>query len=80
MANAVKSSSSGWIHKRFPQRRSFHWQKGYAAFSVSRSAEEELIRYIENQKTHHHRLTFKEELVAFLKRHGIEYDERYLWD
>ena len=40
----------------------------------------ELISYIRNQKAHHQRMGFKEEFVAFLKRHGIEYDERYLWD
>ena len=80
IVNAVKSNSSGWIHEKFPQRRHFAWQKGYGAFSVSKSMEKELIPYIRNQKAHHQRVDFKEEFVAFLKRHGIEYDERYLWD
>ena len=80
IVNAVKSNSSGWIHERFPEMRYFAWQKGYGAFSVSQSMERELIQYLRNQKTHHRKLSFKEEFVSFLERHQIEYDERYLWD
>ena len=78
--NAVKSNSSRWIHESFSNLRNFAWQEGYGAFSVSKSEEERVMRYIANQESHHRKRTFKEELVALLDKHGIEYDKRYLWD
>lgn len=77
---AIKANSSGWIHKTFPGLSAFAWQKGYGAFTVSTSQIEKAQRYIENQATHHQKVSFKEEYVALLKAHGIEYDERYLWN
>jgi len=56
------------------------WQDGYGAFSVSRSSFSDVITYIRNQRQHHRVRTFQEEYVAFLVRHEVEYDERYLWD
>jgi REP element-mobilizing transposase RayT len=76
----IKANSTGWIHKTFPDSGDFFWQTGYAAFTVSSSALEDLIRYIDKQEEHHRRVTFEEELVAFLKRHQIQYDERFLFD
>ena len=58
--------------------RDFAWQDGYAAFSVSHSVLPRVVGYIETQNEHHRKLSFKEELTVLLKRHGIEYDERYL--
>jgi len=77
--NVVKSNSSKWVHESFPRLRRFAWQEGYGAFSVSKSEEHKVIRYILNQETHHAKRTFKQELVVLLDKHGIEYDERYLW-
>jgi REP element-mobilizing transposase RayT len=74
----VKSNSSGWIHDTFATLRDFWWQKGYAAFSVSQSVLEHVVDYIARQEEHHRKMTYKEELIAFLEKHGIEYDERYL--
>jgi REP element-mobilizing transposase RayT len=76
----VKTNSSRWVHEEFPTRKSFAWQTGYAAFSVSASNVERVKRYIADQEEHHRKVTFQEEYVAFLKRHGVAYDERYLWD
>lgn len=76
----VKSRSSGWIHDTFPEFGSFAWQDGYSAFSVSASQVEAVERYIANQHIHHGGMTYQEEVVALLRKHGIEYDERYLWD
>jgi putative transposase len=76
----VKAGSSGWVSKTFPSLRDFEWQEGYGAFSISVSHKKDTIAYIERQVVHHRRKTFKEEFVAFLKKHGIEYDERYIWD
>ena len=78
--NAVKSNSSRWIHQNYRNARAFAWQEGYGAFSVSKSEEEKVIKYVRNQESHHRKRTFQEEFVALLDRHGIEYDERYLWD
>ena len=80
IVNAMKANSSGWIHDTFPNHQAFAWQKGYGAFSVSKSAEAQVIEYIRNQAEHHRVRGFKEEYVEFLKKHQIEYNERYLWD
>jgi len=77
---AIKANSSGWIHQTFPKLRSFAWQSGYGAFTVSQSQIERVQRYIANQQKHHQRVSFKEEFIALLEAHGVEYDERYLWD
>ena len=76
----VKKGSSKWLKTQGNEFRDFHWQTGYGAFSVSQSNVEEVRQYIEQQEEHHRVRTFQEELLAFLKRHGMEYDERYLWD
>lgn len=79
MMRIVKTNSSKWVHETWPNRRGFGWQTGYGAFSVSHSNVRDVERYIARQEEHHRRMTFQEEYVAFLNRHGIEYDERYLW-
>ena len=76
----VKKGSSKWMKTEGTRNREFHWQNGYAAFSVSESNVPEVRRYIENQYEHHRKLTFQEELRALLTRHGVEFDERYVWD
>jgi len=57
----------------------FAWQDGYGGFSVSRSDVSDVVSYIQNQREHHRRKTFKEEYVELLVANGIEFDERYLW-
>ncbi len=74
----VKTNSSRWVH-RLRRITAFDWQTGYAAFSVSHSQEPAVVRYIANQEQHHRRVTFQEEFVAFLKAHGVTYDDRYIW-
>jgi REP element-mobilizing transposase RayT len=76
----LKTNSSRWVHEKDDAGRDFGWQSGYGAFSVSHSNVESVIRYIANQEEHHRTLTFQEEYVAFLKKHEIEFDERYIWD
>jgi REP element-mobilizing transposase RayT len=76
----LKGASSRWVHETFPEHRRFRWQEKYGAFSVSVSQLDKAIRYIQGQEQHHRRKTFQEEFLALLKRHRIEYDERYLWD
>src|SRR5262249_30609383 len=76
----VKGGSSKWIHDTFPEHHLFLWQEGYGAFSVGISDVDRTINYIETQAEHHSKYDFKAEFVSFLKKHGIEYDERYIWD
>ena len=79
IAQYVKGDSSKWIHATFPTLQHFAWQTGYGAFSVSKSGVSSVVGYIQNQRQHHARKTFQAEYVEFLQRHGIEYDERYVW-
>jgi REP element-mobilizing transposase RayT len=76
----VKKGSSKWMKSGGPRFRQFSWQAGYAAFSVSQSNVEAVVKYIGDQKRHHRKVTFQDELRASFKRHGIEFDERYVWD
>ena len=76
----LKGGSSHWIKETFPEMRSFAWQDGYSAFSVSKSNLSDVETYIKNQREHRRVKTFQEEYRAFLDKHGIQYDERYLWD
>jgi len=76
----VKSNASKWIKTKGKEYKQFYWQNGYAAFSVYPSDIDVVIRYIENQEEHHRKKTFQEEYLAYLKKHKIEYDERYVWD
>ncbi|MFO7852421.1 MAG: transposase [Bacteroidota bacterium] len=55
------------------------WQSGYGGFTYSYGSREQLIRYVENQAEHHRRISFREELIGFLKDFGVEYNEKYLF-
>ena len=80
IAQLIKGGSSAWIHDTFPDLRAFAWQDGYGAFTVSKSGVPDVTVYIENQREHHRTRTYQEEYRALLDRHGIEYDEHYIWD
>ena len=67
------------VHDTFPSHRGFAWQEGYGAFSIGVSQVKPTIAYIRSQPEHHRRMTFQDEFRKFLKKHGIEYDERYVW-
>jgi REP-associated tyrosine transposase len=73
----LKKASSAWVHEEIG-RRSFRWQEGYAAFTVSATAREAVRHYIARQEEHHRTKSFREELVEMLKKAGIEYDPKYL--
>jgi len=76
----VKTESSKWIKAQGLCRFPFEWQKGYGAFSYAKSQVPDVIRYIQNQESHHHRETFLEEYRKFLKAFEIEWDERYIFE
>ena len=74
----LKGNSSKWIHDTFKEHWAFEWQEGYGAFSIGRSGIDDTIGYIDKQPEHHQKMTFREELELFLKKHGMEYEERDL--
>ena len=76
----VKKTSSKWIKTKGDHYKSFYWQNGYGAFSISQSHVDSVKKYISNQKLHHNMTSFKEEYIKLLEKYGIEYDERYVWD
>ena len=75
----IKGGSCQWIHDTFPDLALFAWQDGYGAFTVSKSQLPDVIHYVAHQREHHRIRTFQEEYKTFLEKHGIEYDERYVW-
>jgi putative transposase len=77
-AKKIKGISSKWLSDTYPELKNFSWQEGYGAFSVSISQVDDTIKYIRNQEEHHKKVSFQEEYIAFLKKHNIEYDERYV--
>ena len=76
----AKKSSSKWIKTQSVDLLSFAWQGGYGAFSVSESNVATVRQYIARQSEHHRKISFQDELRAFLNKHKMEFDEHYLWD
>lgn len=80
MIEQIKKASSKWIKEVDTRYRPFFWQRGYGAFSVSPSQLEAVLQYIEAQQEHHRTRTFQEEYRELLRKHGVDFDERYVWD
>jgi putative transposase len=76
----IKSISSKWIHETYGELQGFAWQTGYGAFTVSHSQLTKVRKYLDDQNEHHRTTSFQEEYLAYLRRHGIVYDEKYIWD
>jgi REP element-mobilizing transposase RayT len=79
LMKAVKGESSEWINKNRFVKGHFSWQEGYGAFSHSKSQLNNVIQYIINQPEHHKKRDMVTEYIEFLKKFGIEYDERYIF-
>lgn len=75
----IKGGSSKWINER-PGRARFEWQAGYGAFTIGVSQITRTVAYIDNQREHHSRQSFEDEYVGFLKKHGVEFEEKYVFD
>jgi len=80
LVRELKASSSKWLKAQSPKLDDFAWQRGYGAFSVGPTDLGALEAYIDSQEEHHRKRSYREEYVAFLKKYGVEYDERYMWD
>ncbi len=80
LVREVKRNSSKWIKTKGNYFTKFAWQNGYGVFSIGKSEINRMIKYIDIQKGHHLKTTFKEELINFLRKYNLEYDDRYLFD
>jgi REP element-mobilizing transposase RayT len=76
----IKKESSKWIKTKGRQYEKFYWQDGYGIFSVNPTEIDRVVMYIDNQEEHHRKRVFQEELLSFLKKYDMPYDERYLWN
>jgi hypothetical protein len=75
----LKKGSSRWIKEQDKRYNAFDWQDGDGAFSVGLLQAADVAAYIKGQQEHHRVRSFKEEFREFLQRHGIAFDERYVW-
>ena len=80
MVEAIKTSSNAWIKKSQLSRSKFEWQRGYGAFSLSRSQLDRVVNYILNQEEHHRKKSFREEYLEILKKNDIKFKDEYLFD
>ena len=79
LANAVtlvKSNTSKWIREK---GKRFAWQEGYGGFDVSSSSVAAVIKYIDTQEEHHRKISFEDEFISLLKKHGIPFDPKYVF-
>ena len=74
----LKGGSSRWMHEALG-RKDFQWQRGYGGFSIGVSQVDATVAYIESQVEHHRKKSFQEEFLEILARHGIAFDQRYVW-
>jgi putative transposase len=80
LVEEIKTSSNSWIKNSNLSKFKYEWQKGYGAFSHSRSQIDQVVKYILNQEEHHKKNTFKKEYLAILKKNDIQYIDDYLFD
>ena len=76
----IKTSSNAWINKEKLSKYKFDWQKGYGAFTHSKSQLDTVVKYILNQEKHHYKKTFQEEYLEILHRNEIDYKEEYIFE
>ncbi len=80
LVEEIKTSSDSWIKLQRFSKFKFEWQKGYGAFTHSRSQINQVVKYIENQERHHQKKSFKDEYSEILVKNGIEFKDEYLFE
>jgi putative transposase len=80
LVDQIKKTSSKWIKALDARYRGFFWQRGYGAFSATRRRVGSVVEYVNKQREHHRRETFQEEYRELLRKHRVDFDERYAWD
>jgi hypothetical protein len=76
----IKSGSSKWINENQSVPKTFEWQSGFGAFSVSARHIKNVINYIKDQESHHEQKTFRSEYVEFLNENEIDFRSEYIFD
>ena len=79
LMRVLKTNSSRWVHEQYPERKRFRWQSGYGAFTASSSRAKAVQAYIASQREHHRRVSFQEEFLSLLKKHGLECPVEDCW-
>lgn len=80
LVREIKKSSNQYIKEKGFVRSRFEWQQGYGAFSYSHSVIDSVVKYIQRQKEHHKKRSFKEEYIDFLEKYQVDYDRKYLFE
>lgn len=80
LVREIKKSSNVFINEKGFVKGKFEWQSGFGAFSYSHSSLDNVIKYIQNQKTHHNSKTFKNEYKDFLQKFQVEFRDEYLFE
>jgi putative transposase len=80
LVKEVKRVSTNWLKEQSPSLKYFHWQAGYGVFSVSQSNVNDVIKYILNQEEHHSKIIFQDEYRVLLRKHAVDFDEKFVWD
>jgi putative transposase len=75
----IKRSSALYINEQKLIKGKFQWQEGYGVFSYSRSHLSVICDFIENQKHHHNKRTFRDEYLEFLDKFEVPFEEKYLF-
>ena len=76
----VKSASSKWMNDKLIFCKIFNWQKGFGAFTYSKSHIDKVVKYVLNQPIHHRKKTFKDEYLLILQKFGVDYDPKYVFE
>jgi REP element-mobilizing transposase RayT len=80
LMQSVKAKSSKWVNESKLMLNRFEWQRGFGAFSYSKSHTNNVYNYILNQEEHHKKQSFREEYIEFLNKFEVDYDERYIFE
>ena len=80
LVEAIKTSSTHWVKENRFSEFKFEWQKGYGAFTHSKSQIDTVAKYIVNQDNHHKKSSFRDEYLEMLRNNGVEFDEAYVFD
>ncbi len=80
LVEEIKTSSNLWVREKYLSKFKFEWQKGYGAFTHSRSQLDAVVKYVLNQENHHKKKTFREEYLEMLRKNEIEFKDEYVFD
>ena len=80
LVETAKGGPSKWMKEQGPAYGDFYWQGGYGSFSVSQSNVEQVRAYVAAQEEHHRKVSYQDEFRALCRKHGVEIDERYVWN